>query len=304
MRYRWLMVVGISGLGLSLLGFGFWAPRASADDPAVAPVINMSRLNTAADEDEPYLAPGGLQFFFTTNGQGKSGIWMADRRMASQPFTSPRVMDNLCHGKADDGSPCPAGDGQYIYFATKRYGKDFDNYDIVFSRRLDPTAPYSKSAIAPINTIATEADELHPWVSADLRELYFSRKTEEGWRIYVASGAEPRAFDKVEAVDLPSGFHRPCLTADRLTMYVQGPYPPESKDRLGLYVSRRTGRGAAWSKPEPLTRLNTADGAKGDRSPSLSPDGNYLYFASDRMGGKGGLDLYVVAVAEIFKANK
>ena len=36
-----------------------------------------------------------------------------------------------------------------------------------------------------------------------------------------------------------------------------------------------------------------------DRSPSLSRDGTMLYFASDRPGGKGALDLYVVRTAEL-----
>ena len=39
----------------------------------------------------------------------------------------------------------------------------------------------------------------------------------------------------------------------------------------------------------------------GDRSPCLSRDGLTLYFASDRDGGKGGLDLYSVAVADLKK---
>jgi len=30
-----------------------------------------------------------------------------------------------------------------------------------------------------------------------------------------------------------------------------------------------------------------------DSQPSLSPDGNTLYFASNRPGGLGGIDLYV-----------
>ncbi len=79
-------------------------------------------------------------------------------------------------------------------------------------------------------------------------------------------------------------------------MYLQGPL---EKERWGLFRSVRGSSG--WGKPEPLDGLNNADGPTGDRSPGLSRDGTFLYFASDRPGGKGGLDLYVVKTDELKK---
>ncbi len=54
-----------------------------------------------------------------------------------------------------------------------------------------------------------------------------------------------------------------------------------------LYVAERVGR--VWSEPAALAALNTLDN---EQSPRLSPDGAWLYFASDRPGGEGGLDLW------------
>jgi hypothetical protein len=45
----------------------------------------------------------------------------------------------------------------------------------------------------------------------------------------------------------------------------------------------------------------TFDRPSGDRSPCLSRDGAMLYFASDRPGGKGGLDLWVIPTAPLRK---
>src|SRR5262249_46372843 len=149
----------------------------------------------------------------------------------------------------------------------------------------------------PINTISSQADELHPWLSATGKELYFSRKTKEGWKVFVATRKEATGaagFGEPKLVDLPPDFHHVTLTPDGRTMFLQGPL---EKDRWGLFRATRAGNG--WSKPEPLDDLNDADGKTGDRSPCLSRDGFWLYFASDRPGGKGGLDLYVVKVSDL-----
>ncbi len=52
---------------------------------------------------------------------------------------------------------------------------------------------------------------------------------------------------------------------------------------------------------EALETLNDSEGKTGDRSPNLTRDGRILYFASDRPGGKGGLDLWGVQTAQLTK---
>jgi len=57
---------------------------------------------------------------------------------------------------------------------------------------------------------------------------------------------------------------------------------------VDLYVSRLGGEG--WSEPEMITALS--DSAAWDAQPAFSADGTTLYFASNRPGGVGGIDLY------------
>ncbi len=58
---------------------------------------------------------------------------------------------------------------------------------------------------------------------------------------------------------------------------------------VDLYLSRK--ENGTWSLPE---HLSISDSLAWDGSPAFSSDGKTLYFASNRRGGKGGLDLYRV----------
>ena len=56
---------------------------------------------------------------------------------------------------------------------------------------------------------------------------------------------------------------------------------------LQIMISKKTG--GSWSEAEAFTH-NSDKFSNGD--PSLSPDGSYLYFTSDRDGGQGGTDIW------------
>jgi hypothetical protein len=80
---------------------------------------------------------------------------------------------------------------------------------------------------------------------------------------------------------------------DGLSLYFASTRPPSYGSFGGedLWVSQRVSTDAPWGIPMNLGQvINTASN---DRSPALSRDGHYLFFASDRPGGLGALDLWV-----------
>src|SRR5262249_47705649 len=128
-----------------------------------------------------------------------------------------------------------------------------------------------------------------------------------GWRVFIASRPEGKgAFGEPKVIEeLPAGFHHATVTSDGRVMFLQGPL---ANNRWGLFRSKRSRKpGAswsAWSAPEELTILNSPaeDAAMGDMSPCLTRDDRRLYFSSDRKGGKGGRDLWVINAPALISA--
>jgi hypothetical protein len=289
------VVLGLALPGLTAPG----SPLVAADTNKVTPV-NLP-VNTSADEDDPHVAPDGRTLYWTHIGaDGKEDLYCVKRRSLSQPWPARGApVEGYIRTETDDRSLFQTGgrDFHYLFYATKK-DKKSKNYDIYVAQRLDEGKVWS--APTPVQAVCTEEDELHPWLTSDGRALYFSRKTEDGWRVFVARRPRPSGpagwGTPVLVKDVPPKFHHATLTPDGRTMYLQG---PAGMGRWGLFTSTWTGKN--WSKPEPLDALNSTEGKTGDRSPNLSRDGRFLYFASDRKGGKGGLDLYVVQTALLAK---
>jgi hypothetical protein len=263
--------------------------------------VNLDKVNTSKDEDDPFLSAKGLHLYYASNAEGRFALLVSERRAANLPWPAGKALQGPS-GENDDRSPFLTADLHDLFFATrfvvkaeKGVQKVADNFDLVraisVGKGRDFTAP------VPVQAVCTPADELHPWLTADGKELYFSRKTKEGWRVVVSSRKDRKeAFNLPKVIEsLPPGFHHATLTRDGRTAYLQGPL---EKGRWGLFRSRRVG--VTWGKPEPLTMLNHPEGPTGDTSPSLSQDGVKLYFASDRPGGKGGRDLYVIDTALLY----
>jgi hypothetical protein len=272
-----------------------------ADEPKPPVPINLDKINTKADEDDPHLASDGKTFYYSSTANGKSDLWLARRSSPNQAWSAGKLVPDL-NSKAETRSVFVTPEGvfpQRLYFATnkdlEKKSQKGDNFDLYFVTKQGPSADFTFETALPF---CTAEDEMHPWLTAQ-GQFYFSRKTKEGWRVFVATRPKSggQFGEPVLLKDLPPDFQHVTLTPDGKTMYLEGPL---DNGRTGLFHCTATGVNS-WSKPEPLADLNSSDAPTSDRSPSLSRDGTMLYFASDRPGGKGGLDLYVVPTKDLAK---
>ena len=126
-----------------------------------------------------------------------------------------------------------------------------------------------------------QGDEYNGITGTKSADIFYVQKDEKGkW-------GKPQAI----ASELNSVYDEGacCFSPDGKTMYLTqcttDPYYPRY---ARIMVSTRTD--AAWSKPKELVIAH--DTLSSFAHPAVSPDGQWLYFASDMAGGMGGLDIW------------
>ena len=173
--------------------------------------------------------------------------------------------------------------------------------------------------LAPLNS---PADELGPVLSHDGRQLFFYSNREGslgGFDLYVATRTDDAWGEPVNlgpTVNSPADELEPAIAPDGLTLF----YATDRAERdlqnevnaqndrpawkttlrfrrrastFDIHMARRDGTQDDWQQGTPLADLNQP--RINDGAPFVSPNGAYLYFASDRPARQGevpNLDLY------------
>ncbi|MFS8617698.1 MAG: OmpA family protein [Solitalea sp.] len=166
--------------------------------------------------------------------------------------------------------------------------------------RFAEKAIQSPLPFEPVNlgpAVNSSHDEYLPALTVDGSTLIFTRKDQRGEDFYVSrreTGMDPEAPWQ-PAVFLSQEINTPefnegaeSISPDGQTLYFTICGDPRGKGSCDIYVSRLVGD--SWSKPENLgAPINSP---AWESQPSLAPDGRTLYFASNRPGTLGGIDLW------------
>ena len=180
-----------------------------------------------------------------------------------------------------------------------------DENDLFEASRMIEMCEYTKALInVPVNatftlldtTINSAVDDIDPVVTPDNNLLYFS-SNRHFVKEYDANVFAGRYSERKKGVWQPS-VQIPISSYDdenvvgashdgnRVLVYANGDYATHD-------IKMYTRKGVKFAKALPSdlpADMNTDDIEMGA---CLTPDGNTIYFASNRPGGRGGLDLYV-----------
>ena len=152
------------------------------------------------------------------------------------------------------------------------------------SRRADFCPMYLDKNMEYIYFTSTNeksTGELHSEITGTKKgDIYFTKKDEKGaWsRPEVVDGGLNTEHDEGAAAFSPDGS----------TMYLARAVRQNWPTTVEIYTSSRSE--AKWSAPQKFEI--TADTLSNYSDPFVSPDGNWLYFASDMPGGQGGTDIW------------
>jgi len=211
------------------------------------------------DEYEPRIHPDGDLLVFTRGRAGENAdLWAARRRGGR--WADPAPLEEV-NSPRDDLGASFSRDGNLLLFYSNRKGGE-GGYDLWISRKRGGRFRKPRNMGPAINS---PFNELSPALTPDGRGLYF-------------------ASDRLSARDATG----PWPATLRMTL--------RSADYSIFLACREEGKeGGEFGEPAPVERLNAAGSSQG--SVAVSPRGDFIYFASNRPGGKGGFDLYRARLA-------
>lgn len=286
------IVIG-SVLALLVAG-GCSKPYARVTNP-----MNLGpNVNTGSHEGSAEISADGKALYFDAldrpGGLGGWDIWMSRAKAPHRDFSPAIPLPAPVNAGSNETGPCLSDDGLTFYFASNRLGGSGD-FDLWVTTRKTTKDPWGE----PVNlgpAVNSRYYDNHPSISADGLTLYFDsrRPGTSNWSacndIYVTRRATINdAWGKPEPLAVNTGGYdySPDIARDGLTLYYDSPLAGRD-----LWVSRRAASDEAWKKGVPLGPPFNTPGI--DTDPSISANGPRLYFVSNRPGGQGGFDLWVM----------
>ncbi|QDU60983.1 translocation protein TolB [Planctomycetes bacterium Pan216] len=258
-------------------------PPRPLDGPRGTP-IHLDLVNSDRDERHPSLDPTRMHLVFQRSTPDESRLLRAEREEATNNFQDLLHFSKLSEAKSPQ-TPAISPDAKEMLFTDNKFGP----YQLFVMRR---STDGMFQAPDVIHELRSHLSVTEPAFTADGLTLYYVIDRPEGKKVYQTQrSATDWPFEKTAPLPFPFDYHSPSVTADGLTMYLEGPL---EDGRRGIFQSKRSALDAPWTVPVPLPNLADPNAEVGDVSPFVTADGKWLYFASDRPGGVGGFDLWTV----------
>ena len=272
-------------------------------------------INSNFYEYFPSITADGNSFLFTRNFRVEGEVGSQEDFYMSEKVKDqwqPAMPIKQINSPGNEGAPSLSVDGQFMFFVLcpdmyGNYGREgrkgLGSCDIFFSQKINGKWSEPVNAGEPINTNNWETQ---PSFSSDGKTLYFVRgyNTREGIKnqdIYMSQiGFDGKFSTPVKLgpnVNTEGKEESVYIHPDNMTLYFSSDGRP-GMGGLDIYMTKRQPTGE-WG---PAVNLGYPINTFGDENSLLvGPSGKIAYFASERLGGYGGLDIYQFELPESFR---
>jgi len=266
-------------------------------------------VNSFAHDGMGGITPDGLELILDSDRSGWSfDIWVMKRSTTDHDWDTPQKLPDLNNSFWDGGASL-SPDGLSLYFSSNRpsayieqggHGPPNDRW---VSKRRALGDPWGTPVMLaePINS---SFDEGPSSISADGLEFYISSDRPGGhgkldlWVTKRSAVSEPwgdpvNLGPTVNSADLD---FCQLIWADGLILFFTSDRPGGYGHR-DIWVTIRKTKDDNWGTPVNLGP--TINSSQQDQQPFIWADGYILYFASNKPGGYGGLDIWQVPISPI-----
>ena len=267
-----------------------------------APANLGSLINTSGFDGCPSTTKDGLNLLFMSNvGSGVHDLYVSHRESLDSGWAPPVSLGSGVNTTSAEICPTLTISGRHLYFASNRPGGCGD-YDIYVARRVSKESWTEWDE--PVN-LGCEVNSAGPEFSPSLFEdedgtveLYFSSGLRPGGLgfgdIWVSKLQITGSFGPAEpvvALNTAANDIRPKIRArDGLEIFFDSNRPGSMA--ADIYTSTRECTSCPWTTPVNLGSTVNSTGIDGGAA--LSFDGTELYFMSNRAGGFGDQDIWMV----------
>ena len=260
-----------------------------------------STINSSSGDRHPAISGDRLRLYFSSNrpgGLGGDDLWVSQRASEDAPWGTPQNLGPIVNTSGQEYGPTFSRDGHWLYFISSAAG-GLGGEDIWVSYRENKHDDFGwqppSNLGAPVNSAFGDGGPTLVQ-NDDVVILYFASDRPGGignFDIYSAPQNVDGSFGPVTPITELNTVARDTRTAisrNGKELFIAS----ERQETIGandLWVSTRASTDDPWSSPVNLGSVINTSGV--DTGPALSSDNTTLFFASDRPGGFGALDLYM-----------
>lgn len=300
-------LIGALGTAVLLVGVSAELVGAQKYSDWSTPVNLGPLINSPSLEGNPTISKDGLSLYFASNrpgGVGGNDLWVAHRQGLDSPWSPPLNLGSI-NTNFNEVAPALSRDEHYLLFVSNRPG-GAGGPDIWVSFRQNVHDDFGEFAWetpfnlgSPINTSFVDTTPSY-FENEELSrpQLFFASNRTGGFGgidMYMSELQADGTFGPPTLLPELSGPQTdsyPSVFRNGLEIFFASDRP--DADAVGgndLWVSVRENVFDLWSAPVNLGP--TVNSQSNDQAPAISSDGETLFFASDRPGGYGGIDIYM-----------